>query len=82
MPQISIAEDYAVMYAAGLRFYYGYEEQDHGLWCFTVTQDEHEIFRLPHDKLGCKDMFETTECLLHGIAMWMEHTKKAVDNKG
>lgn len=79
MPRISLTDDYAVMYAAGLRFYYGYEVQDQGLWCFSVTQDDDEIFRLSFEQLKCRDMFETAECLLQGIAMWMEHAKRMAD---
>ena len=82
MPEVRIADDYAVLHAAGLRFYYGYERELDGLWCFTVEQDGEICFEKSSEELGSDDMFETANCLLLGIAKWMEHTKQALDSQG
>lgn len=81
MPEVRIADDYAVLHAAGLRFYYGYERVHDGLWCFTVEQDGEVLFKETYEALGSDDMFETENCLLLGIAQWMEHTKQALDSQ-
>lgn len=82
MPKVSISSDYAVLHAAGLRFYYGYERTTRdGMWCFSVEQENEVIFEMSHEALGANDMFEVAECLLLGIAQWMEHTKQALDSQ-
>lgn len=82
MPEVSIADDYAVMRAAGLEFYYGYERTNsEGLWCFTVEHDDEIVFEMSHEELGTSDTFEVTTNLLLGIAKWMEHTHQAMQSQ-
>ena len=69
---LRIAEDYAILKAANLQFYYGYEKTDDDAdWCFTVEHNGVEQMRIPSSELR-RDKFEVTECLLTGIGMWIQ----------
>jgi len=80
-PKLSVASDYAVLTANGVRYYYGYEEttcpvlghetacpEDCGKeeWCFTATHNG-MYHKIPFSGLGANNMFNCAECLLLGI---------------
>lgn len=75
---VSLSDDYAVLTAGGLRFYFGYEftmgETEE--WCFVVHKMKgsrcvDELMRVPESTLGIRDGTDPVEVLLEGIAMWM-----------
>lgn len=71
---VSLSDDYAVLTAGGLQFYFGYEyTTDDGEWCFVVhsMKGKGELMRVPHSKLGSRTGKDPVEYLLEGIAMWM-----------
>ena len=82
---VTISDDYAVLHAGGLRFYYGYEytivtyDKNNDVcneWCFVVhrldTKPFTELFRLPESKLVLPSGTDPVEFLLEGIARWMD----------
>lgn len=71
---VSLSDDYAVLTAGGLRFYFGYEyTTDDGEWCFVVhsMKGKGELMRVPQSKLGLRLGTDPVEFLLEGIALWM-----------
>lgn len=48
---IEIGDDFAQVKNTNLQFYYGYEEELDGEWCFTVKKREREIYRLKMHEL-------------------------------
>lgn len=72
---VSLSDDYAVLTAGELRFYFGYEyTTDDGEWCFVVhsMKGKGELMRIPHSKLGLRSGIDPVEYLLEGIARWMD----------
>lgn len=73
MSAVSLSDDYAVMTAGDLRFYFGYEftmgPADE--WCFVVHREKQELMRVPVSKLGAKVGKDPVEYLLEGIALWI-----------
>lgn len=81
---VGLSDDYAVLEAGGLRFYFGYEFTtggDDGEWCFVVrrldTKPFTELMRVPQSKLGLGKSLEPVEFLLEGIALWMNENSEA-----
>jgi hypothetical protein len=87
---VGLSDDYAVLEAGGLRFYFGYEftilkcsgdDDGSGEWCFIVhrldTKPFTELFRIPQSKLGLRASSEPVEFLLEGIALWMNKNSEA-----
>lgn len=86
---VGISDDYAVLEAGGLRFYFGYEfttakddDDDSGEWCFIVHKMEgvrvgDELMRVPQSKLGLRTGTDPVEFLLEGIALWMNKNSEA-----
>lgn len=73
-----IASDYAGVSGGKFSFYFGYEITDdaNDEWCFQAKDLNVEIMRIPHSQLkGNPSVYECHECLLAGIAMWLEKTK-------
>lgn len=79
---VGLSDDYAVLTAGGLRFYFGYEyTTDDGEWCFVVhrlrldgsnvANSSQELMRVPQSKLGLRPGTDPVEFLLEGIALWM-----------
>lgn len=75
---VGLSDDYAVLEAGGLRFYFGYEftmgETEE--WCFVVHKMKgsraiDELMRVPQSKLEPQTGTEPVEFLLEGIALWM-----------
>lgn len=67
-PDFYHSSDYAGLSFRNGSFYYGYEET-HGEddeWCFSAKFVGTEII-IPFSKLGAKDMFDVTDCLMVGI---------------
>ena len=80
---VTISDDYAVLHAGGLRFYFGYEyttamddDDESGEWCFVVHEMAKppfaELMRIPESKLGLPSGTDPVEFLLEGIARWMD----------
>lgn len=76
---VSLSDDYAVLTAGGLRFYFGYEftmgETEE--WCFVVhtmkgSREAGEPMRIPQSKLSLPAGTDPVEFLLEGIARWMD----------
>jgi len=71
IPDIYSASDYAGLSSKNLTAYYGYEVTDENdEWCFEAKFNN-EIIKIPSSKLGVKDKFDCTECLLRGISLVM-----------
>jgi hypothetical protein len=63
------SSDYCGCTLGGISFYYGYEEEEDGEWCFTATKDKKEIVRYKASKITSKKrMFGVSENLFAGIS--------------
>jgi hypothetical protein len=80
---VTVSDDYAVLTAGGLRFYFGYEfttsdsddgdDEGGGEWCFVVhrVKGMKELMRVPQSKLELRCGPDPVEFLLEGIALWL-----------
>jgi hypothetical protein len=74
--RVSLSNDYAVLRAGNLTYYYGYEvtaDEDGDEWCFEVKQDEHRIALFPRSQIAAAAGLCTWEAperyLLAGIGL-------------
>ncbi len=85
--QISEASDYAGLAVDDYSFYYGYEFNRAGqdeVWGFEYSKDDKTVFAIEYDEMkkykDCPDKFETTQCLLFGIGIFL--SLKGGENNG
>lgn len=74
------ASDYAGLQVGDHQheFYYGYEydsDAEGAIWGFFVTWEGTRLWGVPYTQMaqhpGCPDQFETQDCLLFGIGLWL-----------
>lgn len=73
-PFITIASDYAVLEVGEILFYYGYEfdvDGDEQVWGVEVKKQGKSVFRAPYQDSWPVDQFESGECLLYGIGLYL-----------
>lgn len=78
-----IASDYAGLDAGPWSFYYGYEKTDaNDEWCFVASRGGDEKMRIPASKLTSRDKFDCGECLLSGLAIFLERVGITIPSEG
>lgn len=71
-PEFGLSDDYAILATENASFYYGYEETDGDEWCFVAKiKGLHEEIKVPFSKLGAKDQWDCSECLMVGIGWFV-----------
>ena len=81
-PSVGISDDYAVLTAKNVRFYFGYEctvnDGDESEWCFEARLGDGNII-IPQSKLGTSDRADMAKNLLAGIG-WVLAKYKLVED--
>ena len=83
-PHIGWSDDYAVLEAGTLRFYYGYErfrkmgegEDAERRWLFEVTRDGKVLMSKTAEELGLKSWESPRLVVLQGIGVWLSEEKE------
>lgn len=62
------SSDYCGCTLGDISFYYGYEEEEDGEWCFTAIKDKKEIARYKCSEItSVRQLFDMTDNLFAGI---------------
>lgn len=85
-----ISDDYASLSTYNYGFYYGYEfdydeEKEEDIWGLEIQDWDGIQYRISYEEMkkypNCPDKWECNECLLYGIALFLELQKQSIIEK-
>lgn len=87
---ITISDDYACLSTYNYGFYYGYEfdydeEEENAIYGLEIQDYDSKNYRISYEEMkkypNCPDKWNCNECLLYGVALFLELKQQNIIEK-